>query len=137
MIHYTFHEVSKPALFAEISDWLEKCAHELFSSINEVNYIFCNDDYLLQINREALDHDYYTDIITFDFRENTTDPLEAEIYISLDRVEENAKAFHCTFADELRRVMVHGLLHLSGLEDHTPEEKKIMRAEEDRFLNSI
>ena len=107
----------------------------LFSDIYELSYVFCSDDYLLDVNKKALNHDYYTDIITFDLRDDETSPLHAEIYISTDRVKDNANENSVTFAHELRRVMVHGLLHLTGYNDHTDEEKKIMRAKEEEFIN--
>ena len=135
MIQYSFHKVSRPENFDTIELWSQKVASMLFTSIQQIDYIFCSDAFLLEMNNDQLDHNYYTDIITFDLRENTGDPLGCEIYISIDRVEENATSFNCTFAEELRRVMVHGLLHLTGMNDATSEEKEAMRAAENQYIN--
>lgn len=135
MIEYSFHEVNQPESFTEIIDWNNKIASLLFTEIEQIDYVFCTDAYLLDMNNRQLQHDYYTDIITFDLRDNNDDPLECEIYISLDRVRDNATSFNCTFADELKRVMVHGLLHLTGMNDATPEEKEAMRAAENQYVN--
>ena len=99
-----------------------------------LNYIFCSDDYLLEINRTYLDRDYYTDIITFD---NSDDhrAVEGDIFISIDRVRENAVEYAATFEEELRRVMAHGILHLLGFQDHSEEEKKVMRTKEEYCLS--
>lgn len=104
-------------------------------SILSLNYIFCSDDYLLEVNRTALQHDYYTDIITFDLREKfTSKTVVGEIYISVDRVKENASEFGVSFKNELHRVMSHGLLHLIGFKDKSEEEEKEMRSAEDNAL---
>ena len=132
MIHYTFHNVSEPPFFTELTPWVERVSKTLFSSIESIQYVFCSDDYLLEINRAQLNHDFYTDIITFDLRETFQEPQDCEVYISLDRVTENAATFNCTFAEELKRVMAHGLLHISGLNDSTEEEKKMMRDAENK-----
>jgi rRNA maturation RNase YbeY len=134
MISYTFHEVTQPQNFETIDRWINQCSTELFQSIQEISYIFCSDQYLLELNQTALNHDYFTDIITFDLRENPNDALDAELYISLDRVEENSRDFNTTFAHELKRVMVHGLLHLTGLNDSSDEEKAHMREMENQYL---
>jgi probable rRNA maturation factor len=97
------------------------------------NYIFCTDDYLLQVNRDFLQHDYYTDIITFDLSE-TPKAVSGEIYISVDRVKENAATNGVSFTEELHRVIFHGALHLCGYKDKKPAEIKVMRAAEDRCL---
>jgi len=97
-----------------------------------LEYVLCSDEYILKVNKEHLDHDYYTDIITFPLQES---PLEATIFISVDRVKENAELYNCSEQDELHRVMVHGLLHLLGYNDKTTDEKKQMRLEEDNCLS--
>jgi probable rRNA maturation factor len=97
-----------------------------------LNYIFCNDKSLLEINREFLNHDYYTDIVTFNLSE--TEAIHAEIYISIDRIRENAKQFDVSFKSELHRVIFHGVLHLCGYKDKTKEEKRKIRAKEDYYL---
>lgn len=102
--------------------------------MGELNYIFCTDPYLHNINRRFLKHDTYTDIITFD-NSTVQDFIEADIYISLDRVRENARKFNVTFDEELHRVMVHGLLHLAGYGDKSPSEKVLMKKKEDAYLS--
>ena len=98
-----------------------------------LNYIFCSDEYLLEINRQFLHHDYYTDIITFDLSE-ANHPINAEIYISVDRVKENAAQFGDSVKRELHRVIFHGALHLCGYGDKTGREEKIMRGKEETYL---
>lgn len=102
----------------------------------ELRIIFCSDEELLQINRDFLKHDYYTDIITFPFTGPISPVLEAEVYISVDRVRENAEHNNTSFIKELHRVIFHGCLHLSGLGDNTKGEQIIMRNAEDMMLNS-
>lgn len=99
-----------------------------------INYIFCSDDYLLEVNKTHLNHDYLTDIITFDMRDAKSAPLEADIFISIDRVKENAEEATKPFSNELYRVMAHGVLHLIGYNDKTPEEQVEMRLQEDKCL---
>ncbi len=101
-----------------------------------VNYIFCKDDYLLSLNTQFLDHDTYTDILTFTLSE-PTQPIIAEIYISIDRVQENSLQFNNSFETELRRVLIHGILHLCGYQDHTSSQKKKMRAKENYYLEKL
>lgn len=99
-----------------------------------INYIFCNDEYLHQINLEYLNHDTYTDVITFDNSEKGKE-IEGEIYISIERINENAQSNETTFINELHRVMVHGVLHLVGFNDKTKEEKQEMRKQEETYLS--
>ncbi len=99
-----------------------------------LTYVFCSDEYLLGINKEYLKHDYYTDIITFNLA-NPEQPVEGEIYISLDRVKENAKNIGQSYNNELHRVIFHGALHLCGFKDKTKEEQATMRRKEDEYLN--
>jgi len=98
-----------------------------------INFIFCSDDYLLKINREHLNHDYYTDIITFDLSE-VRGEITADIYISVDRVVENARTFNRPRLEELRRVIFHGVLHLTGLRDKSNGEQETMRMAEEKYL---
>ena len=102
-------------------------------SLAELQYIFCSDQYLLAINRQYLGHDYYTDIITFDLSEKRQ-PINAEIYISVDRLRENAQKYDSPLRKELSRVMFHGALHLCGYKDKTVKEKDIMRKMEEKYL---
>lgn len=115
------------------SKWIKSISQSEGYKIGALNYIFCSDDYLLEINRQYLQHDYYTDIITFD---NSEDEgiLEGDIYVSVDRVKENAQNLGISFDLELRRVLIHGLLHLVGFEDSTEDLKVEMRAKEDACL---
>lgn len=117
---------------AAVSSWLITTAAERDKEISLLEYVLCSDEYILKVNKEHLDHDYYTDIITFPLQES---PLEATIFISVDRVKENAELYNCSEQDELHRVMVHGLLHLLGYNDKTTDEKKQMRLEEDNCLS--
>lgn len=119
---------------AEIRIWLNTLAKKEKYSILELNYIFCSDEYLLQMNKDFLDHDYYTDIITFDNSE-VKGKIEGDIFISIDRVKDNAQIQHSTVKDELHRVLAHGLLHLTGYKDKTTKEKEIMRGKEDASLS--
>lgn len=120
---------------SSITSWLQSVATAEGQSIAEINYIFCSDEYILSINEEYLNHDYYTDIITFDNRDNTQDDIEADIFVSIDRVQENAQMIQVPFDTELRRVMVHGLLHLLGYHDKSEEEISQMREKEEAYLS--
>lgn len=109
--------------------WLTELAADRGYEIDSLSYIFCTDEYLLQMNNQFLQHDYYTDIITFPLGD-TQFVVNAECYLSVDRIRDNAKANGTTFVSELRRVMAHGLLHLIGEDDKTPEADKAMRKAE-------
>ena len=115
------------------SKWIKTISKSEGYEIGDLNYIFCSDDYLLEINKQYLDHDYYTDIITFDNSEEEG-KLEGDIYVSIDRVRENAENLGISFDTELRRVLIHGLLHLIGFEDTDENLKSEMRAKEDECL---
>jgi probable rRNA maturation factor len=103
-------------------------------SLGQLTYIFCSDEYLLQINKEYLQHNYYTDIITFDLSD-TNNQVNGEVYISIDRVKENAKTFQTSFQQELLRVIFHGALHLCGYKDKSKQEEISMRKAEDKYLH--
>lgn len=103
--------------------------------VDELQYIFCSDEHLLQMNRDFLRHDYYTDIITFDLSPSKGSPTTGEIYISVDRVRDNAINFDSTFERELHRVVFHGVLHLIGYKDKSEKDQKLMRKKEDEYLN--
>jgi len=111
------------------SSWIENVIASEDKAMEEISYIFCDDEYLLKINIDYLDHDTYTDIITFDYSVGKI--LQGEIYISTERVLENSKDFGVKFEEELRRVLVHGVLHLSGYKDKTEEEAILMRSKEE------
>lgn len=114
-------------------DWLRSIANLYDYSLTDVQYIFCSDEYLLNVNRDFLQHDYYTDIITFDLSEKKGEIL-SEIYISIDRVKDNAKTYNVPFYEELHRVLAHGILHLCGLKDKTAKQEKEMRSAENQAL---
>lgn len=118
-----------------LSKYLDELVQEHLSGVKQIKltYIFCSDEYLLNINKEFLNHDTYTDIVTFDLGEYE-DEMIGEIYVSIDRVAENASKFSKTYQDELHRVIFHGALHLCGYKDKTQEQKNEMRQAEDRCL---
>ena len=116
----------------EVKKWLQTVILSEGKKTGEVSVIFCSDDYLLKINRQYLQHDYYTDIITFDYTEGET--LGGDLFISVDTVRANADEYRQSFEQELRRVMVHGVLHLCGYDDATDEEQAVMRRMEDKYL---
>ena len=137
-IHYFTEEIEFDTKSIDSkTDWLSELANENNSSIEELNYIFCSDEYLLKINQEYLDHDTYTDIITFDHREDENEAIQSDIFISIDRVKENAQINGVSFDNELSRVMAHGLLHLLGYGDKTEEEIKEMRNAENEALAKL
>jgi rRNA maturation RNase YbeY len=113
--------------------WLKQLATNKGFFIGDINYIFCDDDYLLTINLNFLKHDTFTDIITFDNRVGET--LNGEIYISLNRIKENAELYKTSFSEELLRVFAHGILHLCGYKDKSKEEEEVMRKEEEEAIN--
>ena len=125
------------ALESEIttSNWLVKLVESHNKKVGELNYIFCSDDYLLKMNQEHLKHDYFTDIITFDYCED--DLISGDLFISIDRTNENAKTFGKTQINELNRVIAHGLLHLLGFKDKTAEEISEIRTMEEQALNML
>lgn len=122
------HNVENPE---KIIQWLTSIATEKGRALSSIEYVLCSDEYLLEINQKYLYHDTLTDIITFPIQES---PLEATIYISVERVKENSQLYDSTIIDETHRVMVHGLLHLLGYKDKTDEQKKEMRFQEDQAL---
>ena len=116
-----------------ISLWISNTIMEEHCRQGEINYIFCSDDYLHKINLEFLNHDTLTDIISFDY--SVGKELHGDIYISVDRVKENAVEFRTSFQDELARVVIHGILHFCGYKDKSQEEAELMRGNEDYYLN--
>jgi len=114
--------------------WLKSIATEAGFTIKELNYVFCSDEYLYRMNLEYLNHDTYTDIITFDNSEKEFD-IAGDIFVSIDRVDENAKTNKQKVETELNRVLVHGLLHLMGYKDKTKEESTLMRQKEEESIN--
>ncbi len=117
----------------QISNWIKATIAAEQSKLTSLNFIFCKDAYLHKINMEYLDHDTLTDVITFPYAAKG-EPIEGDIYISIDRIKENATKFDVTFLTELKRVMIHGVLHLCGYGDKSEEEQKIMRKKENFYL---
>ncbi len=115
--------------------WIKSIAENEEFRVVDLSYVFCTDEYLLDINIQHLDHHTLTDIITFDLSDHPDSPeIEGEIYISIDRVKENAKNFKVSFESELSRVLAHGILHLCGYKDKSPEEEQLMREKENFYL---
>lgn len=118
-----------------VADWISGCIAGYGCSEGEINYIFCDDAYLLKLNVEFLEHDTLTDIISFDYTMGKL--ISGDIFISIERVRENALKYSQTFDNELNRVLIHGILHYCGFKDKSVFEKKIMRIEEDNCLNKL
>ncbi len=119
-----------------LKEWIRNAIFEEGKLSGAINFIFCSDTYLHNINLQYLNHDYFTDIITFDNSEEK-DVLSGDIYISIERVRENAKMFQCPLNQEIRRVIVHGILHLIGYQDKSSSEIKLMRSKEDYYLSLL
>ncbi len=115
-----------------IKEWVLSCVKSEGKELGDLNYIICSDSYLRAINKEHLDHDYETDIVTFDY--STGDVLSGDLFISIDRIKDNASNLGVSVIDELHRVLIHGVLHLAGYKDKLPEEQAIMRSKEDYCL---
>lgn len=120
---------------SKVSEWIITVAKRYKYKIDSLNYIFANDEYILDINKTHLNHDYFTDIITFDLNDIESKSIKSDIFISIDRVRENAEAYKQNFIDELHRVMIHGVLHLLGFNDSNDKEKENMRHKEDLALS--
>ena len=112
--------------------WIRSVAETYGKKVGDVNYIFCNDERILEVNREYLQHDYYTDIITFDYTEGNT--ISGDLFISLDTVKTNSEQFATEYDEELHRTIIHGILHLCGINDKGPGEREIMEAAENKAL---
>ncbi|MBV2165139.1 MAG: rRNA maturation RNase YbeY [Kaistella sp.] len=133
MIQFFFEDIDKIEIEANLSDRLEDIILSEGKKPGEINYIFCDDEYLLQVNREYLKHDYYTDVITFDYVKGKT--ISGDIFVSLPRIFDNAETLSKDFESEFFRVLAHGVLHLCGYKDKTDEEIAEMRSKEDYYLN--
>lgn len=116
----------------QTTQWIKAVAASYGKKVGEIGYLFCNDEHILEVNREYLGHDYYTDIITFDYDEG--DVINGDLVISLDTVKSNAELFGKVYEEELYRVIIHGILHLCGLNDKGPGERELMEAAEDKAL---
>ena len=115
--------------------WIRAVAADYGFAVGDITYIFCSDDRILEVNRQFLQHDYYTDVITFDY--STLDRLSGDIFISLDTVRSNAEQVGASFLQELHRILIHGILHLTGQGDKTPETKAQMTAKENLALSKL
>lgn len=136
MIHFTNDNIDMPNIdFPLVERWIKSTAAQYGFSVGELNYIFCDDEKILAVNQEFLQHDYYTDIITFDYTTRTR--VNGDIFISLDTVASNAEQVGTTFNHELHRIIIHGLLHLTGQADKTPETKAQMTAKEEDALKKL
>lgn len=133
MISFNYETDFKLKDEAFFSDWISNVIMSEGFKEGDINYIFCSDNYLHKINVDFLNHDTLTDIISFDY--SVGKELHGDVYISVDRVEDNAKDFEVSFDDELSRVLVHGVLHYCGYKDKTEEDKKLMRSKEDEYLS--
>ncbi len=116
----------------ETTAWIRRVAATYGKKVGDVGYIFCNDERIIEVNREYLQHDYYTDIITFDYTEDDT--IGGDLFISLDTVRTNSEQFATEYDEELHRTIIHGILHLCGINDKGPGEREIMEAAENRAL---
>jgi rRNA maturation RNase YbeY len=132
-IEWICQNVSMPEIDTErLACWLEQVAKAHDRILGSLVYIFCDDEKILEVNRQFLNHDYYTDIITFDYCRGRL--VRGDMYISLDTVHSNAEGLNCSYDSELKRVIVHGLLHLCGINDKAPGEREIMEAHENQAL---
>jgi len=135
MISFNYETDFKLEKELDYSNWISDLIIEENCSLGDINYIFCSDDYLHKINVEFLNHDTLTDIISFDY--SVGKKLHGDIYISIDRVKENATEFNVSFANELARVLAHGVLHYCGYKDKSDAEAKTMRSKEDYYLSKF
>ena len=133
MIEVLSQNVEKPVLdWEKVEQWIVEVAQRLGRRVGALTYIFCDDERILEVNRQFLNHDYYTDIITFD--DTTGRLIRGDMFISLDTVATNAESVEATYDEELMRVIIHGVLHLCGINDKGPGEREIMEAHENEAL---
>ncbi|MBR3091561.1 MAG: rRNA maturation RNase YbeY [Bacteroidaceae bacterium] len=133
MITYQTEGIPMPKIQRrKLSTWIKQVASGYGRKVGDIAYIFCNDDKILEVNQQYLNHDYYTDIITFDYDEDDT--ISGDIFISIDTVRSNAEERNIPFMSELHRVIIHGILHLCGINDKGPGEREVMESSENRAL---
>ena len=133
MITYQTEGIPMPKIQRrKLSTWIKQVASGYGRKVGDIAYIFCNDDKILEVNQQYLNHDYYTDIITFDYDEDDT--ISGDIFISIDTVCSNAEERNIPFMSELHRVIIHGILHLCGINDKGPGEREVMESSENRAL---
>ena len=136
MILYSNDEVKMPAIPKRIvTRWIKLTALKFNKRVGEISYIFCSDNKILEINKQYLNHDYFTDIITFDY--TSDDLISGDIFVSIDTVKSNAEKFETDFIDELYRVIIHGILHLCGIKDKSPNERAVMEKNENLALSEL
>ena len=136
MIRFTSEDIAMPALDErKVGKWIRAVAAEYGYAVGNINYIFCSDERELEVNRAFLGHDYYTDVITFDY--STSQTLNGDIFISLETVQSNAEMVGEPYEKELRRIIIHGVLHLTGQGDKTPETKIQMTEKEEKALAKL
>ena len=136
MITFQTENIEMPAIDqAKVRDWVRNVATSYQKKVGEIAYFFCDDEKILEVNRQYLQHDYYTDIITFDYCEGNK--LSGDLFISLDTVRSNSELFGTDYNTELHRVIIHGVLHLCGINDKGPGEREIMEAAENRALELL
>ena len=137
MIRFSTLDVEMPPVEpAKVKAWIGEVVERYDKRVGELYYYFCSDEKLLEINRERLGHDFYTDIVTFPLTGCET-VLSSEFCLSLDRIKENAETFGRSYESELHRVIIHGVLHLIGFDDHTEEDEKTMREKEEEALDIL
>lgn len=132
-IAYYAEEVKLPAIKKKaVGDWIRKVASLYGKRTGDISYIFCSDEKILEVNKQYLQHDYYTDIISFDYTEGTK--ISGDLFISLDTVKSNSENFGTDYTEELHRIIIHGILHLCGINDKGPGEREIMTQKENEAL---
>ena len=132
-VSYFAEDVKMPAIKkGETTDWIRRVASEYGKKCGDIAYIFCSDEKILEVNKAYLQHDYYTDVITFDYTEG--DKISGDIFISVDTVRSNAEQFGTDYDEELHRIIIHGVLHLCGINDKGPGEREIMTRHENEAL---
>ncbi|PIE50789.1 MAG: rRNA maturation RNase YbeY [Flavobacteriales bacterium] len=135
MIHYFFENTDEFEIAEYITKGLENLIVSEGKKLGDIQYIFCDDEYLLKVNQDYLQHDYYTDIITFDYVQGKS--INGDIFISLPRISDNAQLLSTNEEEEFKRVLIHGILHLCGYKDKTKEEQKLMRSKEDFYIKAM
>lgn len=136
MITYCTEDIKMPKIHKrEITAWVKKVAEKYGCKVGDITYIFCSDEHILEVNKQFLQHDYYTDIITFDYTEEKK--ISGDLFISLDTVKSNAEKFNAEYNTELHRVIIHGILHLCGINDKGPGEREIMEKNENEALTIL
>ena len=135
MINFFFENIAEQDFDENLKSWIENIITAEGKKLGDINYIFCDDEYLLKVNQDYLQHDYYTDIITFDYVKGKT--ISGDIFVSLERIKDNAEMLGKDYPSEFRRVVAHGVLHLCGYKDKSPEDEKLMREKEDFYIKFI